>query len=497
MDNSHALARITVGVLLAALSGSCRSEHPTGPGPTRSGLAAGFCADSCTLVETAAPLRAASFRADSADAVINLAVVAVTGSPGDSLVLHVQADGPVLSAIATSIHVVVRVNGEQSRYPMSALVSGATVFRFVRPESVRITYDLTREMRGSVPDGDFRVWQTSGGAVTTALLNPWVRSPMLRATLSPASCMITEQSGLVCGDTVNLSSFAVPQNIGGTFTSQAGTGASSPITITFSHSVRLMTVKIYDPTFAGNQMVLFDSAGNQLGSVSFNYSGQPGLNTPDEQTLIRRGIRRVSLIPAGGDYVAYDASFEFDTCASTGDSILDNPQVENSLLNSLALSGPDAAPGSGQKKERGGYIWRMPDGSIQAIEITDTTFMSSTECTFTFKGLQVPEPGAVRVAIFHTHPSSNGEPIYQCGPPYKEVVGGKGVMGYAAPDLNGGGSDSDWAATDKAGIPGYVINKDGRVWKLTPGTPKSQRQFNSHRWAWKATTVPGCFNSLP
>ena len=92
----------------------------------------------------------------------------------------------------------------------------------------------------------------------------------------------------------------------------------------------------------------------------------------------------------------YDASFELDTCASTGDSLFDVPQVENTLRNTFDLSGPDSTLGSGKKKERGGIIWRMPDSSYQAFEVTDPTKAISTECNFQFINNQTPpQPGAV------------------------------------------------------------------------------------------------------
>lgn len=253
-----------------------------------------------------------------------------------------------------------------------------------------------------------------------------------------------------------------------------------------------MTVTIYDPTYAGNTVPAFDSTGVLVGAADFAFSSTPGMNTPDTRTVVFSGIRRLDLAPAPGDYVAYDVSFVADTiCPPVGDSLLDAPAVNHGLKDALRNSNPDATPGTGQKKEIGGYIWKALDGRYYTQEVADPT---ATECTYNIQPLPVaPESGSSAVGKFHTHPSAPGEAAYGCLgwaqtpddglPPAK-----------ADPDRpkSGGGSDDDWAATSDT-YPVYVITKTNRVYKL-------DQQYANNRpknpLKWELDSYPGCPTKL-
>lgn len=178
------------------------------------------------------------------------------------------------------------------------------------------------------------------------------------------------------------------------------------------------------------------------------------------------------------------------TCPPSGDPVVDAAAVRHGLRDELAASNPNATPGSGSKLEHGGVIWQRPDGSLFTQDITDP---GATECQWQSPGaFNPPEPGAVGIAKFHTHPQSYQEPTYGCPGNYAKVVGDHLPVAHGAPDQNGGGSDADWDSGTGDGFPMYVINKDGRVYRLDPNTPKNQRPNNSHRWEWKNPSSPGC-----
>jgi hypothetical protein len=121
------------------------------------------------------------------------------------------------------------------------------------------------------------------------------------------TCLLDQAAGQCGSLSYQIQPFAVGDPFG-SFQSNPGTGESSAITITFSGSLDSFTATIQDPTYAGNTMSAFDDNGALVGTVSFAYSGGPGINVPDTRTISGPGITRVILQPAAADYVAYDAS---------------------------------------------------------------------------------------------------------------------------------------------------------------------------------------------
>lgn len=289
-------------------------------------------------------------------------------------------------------------------------------------------------------------------------------------------------------------------SIGGTFQSNEGSGASGTITITFSAAVRSVTVTIYDPTWVGNSAGAYNETGALVGSVSFAYSGSPGVNTPNSRTLAYSGIRKVELIPAPNEYVAYDVTFQLDSCPPTGDpdSILDSPAVRKGLEDALRNSNPNATPGTGVKKERGGVIWfDTTSKSLYTQEIVDP---NATECTYNNPGGMItpPIPGSIGRGYFHTHPSGKLEKTYGC-PGWSQTPADGLPPAPANPDdpKAGGGSPGDWNSVSAPGsFPNYVISKTGTLYKLTPEfAPPAKRKTNPHKWELKSN--PGCPTRIP
>lgn len=182
----------------------------------------------------------------------------------------------------------------------------------------------------------------------------------------------------------------------------------------------------------------------------------------------------------------------------SGSAPLDTREVTDTLLKALTLSNPNATPGTGVKKEVGGIIWQRVggDGTFFAQIVTDPLLVTATECSWIISGQPpAPEPMAHPVAIFHTHPSSTGEDIYECvaqpnQQPLAQYLGDAKPVPKATPDLNGGGSPDDWNAANT--WPQYIINKDGRIYRLDAGTPLNQQKNNLNRWEWKKPKVAGC-----
>lgn len=158
------------------------------------------------------------------------------------------------------------------------------------------------------------------------------------------------------------------------------------------------------------------------------------------------------------------------------DSILNTPQVRRTMMTALTASNPHSTPESLKRKEVGGTIWQMSDGSYLAQIVDDPT---ATACAYLPSAGPTPPGGIGLVAIFHTHPNKPGDKVYGCpqsisGQKYSQAPGdGLPVPIAANKEKSGGGSPPDWRyARDIAGIPIFAVDRDGRVWRLDP-------QFNN------------------
>ena len=118
-------------------------------------------------------------------------------------------------------------------------------------------------------------------------------------------CPVTAASGTFCGVQVNLAPYATGGPFGG-FQSDAGTGASHPITMTLSLPINWVSVKVVDPDFDGNVVRAYDGNDTMVSEYLVSGDGTANVLTQEMGGTGGAGIVRVELVPAPGDYVAYD-----------------------------------------------------------------------------------------------------------------------------------------------------------------------------------------------
>jgi hypothetical protein len=97
-----------------------------------------------------------------------------------------------------------------------------------------------------------------------------------------------------------------PADAFGEFQAEPGTGAQGPIEVVPSCPARSITVTIYDPDFAGNQLVAYEGDA-EIGHVDFD-DGVPGVLTTDTKTVTApsgESITRAELVAAPNDYVTW------------------------------------------------------------------------------------------------------------------------------------------------------------------------------------------------
>ena len=348
------------------------------------------CSNECLIVIDDSPLLRVNGHGDSLDARVDLGNSVIVGTAGSMVTLTLDAESAWVHGLARQPEVIVRSNGIESRHSLRALLDGAVVFRFLRSDTLHVQYSITRG-EGARSADHFRIRQRIiGEARVLSSRIPWNAAATVRASSVAsltANCVVAAAFSNVCGVDVTVNPYAPAENWGATFQSTPGNSTQSDITVTFSKAVRSVTVMIYDPTYAGNSMAAFDSTGAQIGSATFSYSGQPGTNIPDTKTVSAPGIRRVDLLHPITDYSAYDLSFALDS-PPTSDPILNSPDVRTGFADALAHSDPSATPGTGVKKERGGFIWQEPNGGrIYTQEIVDP---NATECSYTPQPLPSP-----------------------------------------------------------------------------------------------------------
>jgi hypothetical protein len=265
------------------------------------------------------------------------------------------------------------------------------------------------------------------------------------------------------------------------------------------------------------QLIAYDANGNMLAASPLELIDPADCSPPwlpDNITHGAKGtvtvpvgiIAKVEITPFNPLYLpnGFSASQTYEVtlaegtsapCDSTGDPILDAPNIVPSLVNALKQSNPDATPGTGAKKEQAGAIFRRPDGTYFTFAAVDP---NATECHVSLNTISptppASEPGAMLVAVYHTHPSGTNEKTYGCNPiegkPQAQTLNDGLPVPRAAPNAQGGGSPGDWQAANQ-GFPHYTINKDGFLWRLDPNVPDQDRRKNPNKWNWKKAP-PGC-----
>lgn len=182
-----------------------------------------------------------------------------------------------------------------------------------------------------------------------------------------------------------------------------------------------------------------------------------------------------------GNPVTVTRRVQFTTCPPVGDSIVDNPDLRQKLLQELAASRPSAAG----RRERAFNIYCFDNGACLAQ--LDPANVNPTPCHSDGSANPVLPDGATRVGNGHTHPSNDGEP-YPTGtctdrPP-------------PAPFENGGGSDADWLSPGLTGAPEYIPsmgnNSDYLISRLDAGVDVNQRPNNPYMWKIRKNDPNAC-----
>ena len=228
------------------------------------------------------------------------------------------------------------------------------------------------------------------------------------------TCTATAPGASSCPHvSLTFSTYAPGDHFGADFQSDAGSGVSQPITITFSQNVTSVTVTAQDPTFAGNQMQAFDASGALLGTVQIAGNGTPGTNVPQTVTLRAVGIRSITLTPGANDYVAYSGlTFTtLDACTMfpnpVTDPLLNDPVVQE-IMRTLAEQTRWNLP-FGQQVEVGGFIARDNAGTIRFFPYDQPAAIPPGPClsahTRQLTDVDIPAQGFTIVAKVHTHPN--------------------------------------------------------------------------------------------
>lgn len=183
-------------------------------------------------------------------------------------------------------------------------------------------------------------------------------------------------------------------------------------------------------------------------------------------------------------YVLTDSAKVTVTPCATGDSILDNQAIRDSLMAKLQQSNPNDTTNA--RKEVGGYIARLPDGTYTLVP----ALQLGVDCSVSLgppitTGLPSP---LTFVGRYHTHPHLDGENVKGC-----KDKNGNPVTAKAFPSRNGGGSEADWNAADNPSdgfrIPVYIVGKNGEIIRLDPSPRSYSKKDNPKRWRWDS---PGC-----
>lgn len=296
------------GVLLALLT-ACATDRASGPLENEESAVQTDCGATCVIADGQRLSAAARARPDSLRPV-PVATVTVRGESGTTVRLVAEGDESTRAALAQHGLLWVQVDGgARLALPLKSVLQGATVHQLSQAGSAEIRYELARTLPEGL--GGFRLVQLLSSGTVYQRRTPYGprQSAGLRTALN--SCSIVASGGTGCGVSYSVDPYSDETVIGGTFTSDPGTGATRPIRVIFSPGVQSVTVTIHDPTFAGNRMVATDDGGSL--TADFDFTGQPGENVPDTETLTGTNITALDLIPStetgDGDYVAWDVNF--------------------------------------------------------------------------------------------------------------------------------------------------------------------------------------------
>ena len=175
-------------------------------------------------------------------------------------------------------------------------------------------------------------------------------------------------------------------------------------------------------------------------------------------------------------------------CPPVGDSIVDQQQVRDEFWDALQASNWQSTNDL-QRKETGGIIYRLSDGTYLAQRITDP---NASACAYLSSRGVIPTPpaGAVAVAGYHVHPNQKGATLTYASCPEQLKPGEIGTT--PDPTLNGGSDNGDWDNATMSGFPEYVINTAGQINRLNPGTALADRPNNPNRYSFSTGIKNTC-----
>lgn len=299
-------------VVLAACSGD---PAPTAPvrnemASVRQALAAATtvgCDTICVVLQNTLPFRAARVQPDSATSQVLLASFRISGQANGVVRLHLVADTTWWSAVPDTAVLEVVADSVRSVVPLSALKTESVVYRFTSSKVVALRLELRRQFP-ALPAGSVQLVQHLQHGQLLQATTPWGPRPVSAATTTSSynACGFNAPE-TTCGVTIGINPFWQGTAWTSTgFQSGSGTGASSTIHLTFSQPVDGFSVNVYDPDYNGNKVVAYDATGKVIGRVNVPGDRTPGVLTIEPVTITAPGIVAVDLIPASGDYVAYD-----------------------------------------------------------------------------------------------------------------------------------------------------------------------------------------------
>lgn len=243
-----------------------------------------------------------------------------------------------------------------------------------------------------------------------------VRGPFANAV---QTCSATAPGPSSCAAiSLTFSTYAPDDHFGGDFQSHPGSGASAPITITFSSFVSSVTIRVEDPTWSGNVVQALNASGGVLQTANVTGNQSPGTNVPQTVTLSAVGIKGLALIPAANDYVSYggltfqalDTCTVFDNPGEVTDPLLLDPAVQNVMRELAELTNWDEPLRN--QVEQGGYFGRSnTTGEIRFFPydqagagIPPGPCLSGT--TTHQRDVEIPAAGFTIVGQVHTHPKA-------------------------------------------------------------------------------------------
>jgi hypothetical protein len=250
-----------------------------------------------------------------------------------------------------------------------------------------------------------------------------------------------------------------------------GTGQGGPMTVTFSKAVANVTLLLTGVDTVGispgHYMEAYDSANNILDSVDFD--AVSGYGATSQKTLAVARVRKVIVYPVfrqfGTEPLKHQMAFAVDsTCPPVGDPVIDHPDFKtriDSMMKLGNLSGP-----VGSRHEWG--LWAMRDYLSQGPITLEQPSFSGTEC-----GVTPTLPNTLdHYAAVHVH-------VHFAGDNMNIACGKTNALPYN-PDVNGGGSTSDWEFARLYNRDVYAVSPEQI--HLLPGGSQNPIVPNPNRW---------------